>query len=211
MSEAKHLQGVVSRYQKRIAQYGLTQNALATGDAVRRRIRYGVLADVGIRKRSSVLDVGCGLGSFRDYLFKELGHVRYDGLDAVPEFIDHCRLRYPESRFYLSDFLSFRAEKPYDFIVASQVFNNRCRDASNEKMARQALEKAYGLCRQGVAIDFMTSGVDFHERRLFYYDPAAVFRFAKKLTKRVTLRHDYPLYEFCIYLYRDFKGWRKSR
>ena len=87
----------------------------------------------------------------------------------------------------------------------------RSRRLSNEAVVCRALEKAYGLCRSGVAVDFLSSHVDFRERRLFYYDPALVFKFAKKLTKRVTLRHDYPLYEFCVYLYKDFKGWRKSR
>jgi hypothetical protein len=55
----------------------------------------------------------------------------------------------------------------------------------------------------------MTAYVDFQEPRLFYYHPEEIFRYAKSLTKRVTLRHDYPAYEFAIFLYQDFTGWRK--
>ena len=55
----------------------------------------------------------------------------------------------------------------------------------------------------------MTAYVDFREDRLFYYSPEEIFRFSKTLTKRVLLRHDYPLFEFTVYLYKDFAGWKK--
>jgi hypothetical protein len=67
----------------------------------------------------------------------------------------------------------------------------------------------YEACDKGVAVDMMTSYVDFREERLFYYSPEEILRHAKSLTKRVMLRHDYPMFEFAIFLYKDFTGWRK--
>ena len=61
-----------------------------------------------------------------------------------------------------------------------------------------------------LAIDFVTNYVDFKEDYLIYHSPEAMFRLAKSLTKRVVLRHDYPLYEFCLYLYPDFHAWGRT-
>jgi len=53
----------------------------------------------------------------------------------------------------------------------------------------------------------LSSYVDFEQPDVCHYEPERVFSLSKQLTKRVSLRHDYPLYEFCVYLYPDFQGW----
>jgi hypothetical protein len=67
----------------------------------------------------------------------------------------------------------------------------------------------YSMANQGVAVDMLTRWVDFrgNDQEAFYYDPADVLSIGKTITKRVALRHDYPLFEFCVYLYPDFVGW----
>ena len=72
------------------------------------------------------------------------------------------------------------------------------------------IKKSYELCNKAVAIDMLTSYVDFKEEHLHYYEPEEIFSFCKTITKRVTLRHDYPLFEFMICLYKDFSGWKNS-
>ena len=73
------------------------------------------------------------------------------------------------------------------------------------------IEKCFRIARKGVAIDMMSSYVDFQEDHLYYFDPVKVFEFAKKLTRRITIRHDYPLFEFCVYIYPDFESWREEK
>jgi ubiquinone/menaquinone biosynthesis C-methylase UbiE len=46
----------------------------------------------------TVLDVGCGPGRLTDYLRAERG-VDSVGFDLVPEFINHARITYPDSRY----------------------------------------------------------------------------------------------------------------
>jgi hypothetical protein len=75
------------------------------------------------------------------------------------------------------------------------------------ELVQSMMKLMFLTARKGVAIDFVTNYVDFQESYLRYHSPEDMFKFAKSLTKRVVLRHDYPLYEFCLYLYPDFKAW----
>ena len=55
-----------------------------------------------------------------------------------------------------------------------------------------------------VLINFMSNQVDYHEPGLYYSDPARMFDHCRQTFGRhVVLRHDYPLYEYTIYVYRS--------
>ena len=56
------------RYKKRYKKYGNSIKSLASGNRTRRKIRFKVLEDIGIKKNSSVLDIGCGFGDFYQFL-----------------------------------------------------------------------------------------------------------------------------------------------
>jgi len=200
---------ITSRYRARLAQHGTSIAALASGDIRRREIRFGRLADVGITSGCSVLDLGCGFADFLDYLKHSGVEVNYTGYDIMPEFIDIARARHPEARFEVRDIQNEGITGEFDFVVSSQTFNNRYSGADNLDVIREVLRLTYGAARQGVVVDMLTSYVDFREPHLFYYSPEEMFSFAKTLTKRVTLRHESPLYEFALYLYKDFDGWKK--
>ena len=68
----------------------------------------------------------------------------------------------------------------------------------------------FNACSEGFAIDMLTSYVDYKEEHLYYYSPEQLFSYAKTLTKRVALRHDYPAYEFALLLHKDFCGWKEN-
>jgi hypothetical protein len=65
------------------------------------------------------------------------------------------------------------------------------------------IKRMYDICRQGVAVDFLSSYVDFQKEKAYHAQPEKVFSFAKTLTRRAALRHDYMAYEFTLYLYKD--------
>jgi hypothetical protein len=116
--------------------------------------------------------------------------------------------RFPDARFEVRDVQADGIPEPFDYIVSSQTFNNLLTHENNLNLMLDVLRLSYLASRKGVAFDMLTTYVDFREDRLFYYPPEEIFRFCKSLTKRVTLRHDYPLFEFAVYLYKDFSGWK---
>lgn len=196
------------RYKDRLLQYGPGIKALASGTEERRAIRFGVLSEVGISEGASLLDVGCGFADYYAYLKDRGVNVRYTGIDIVPELIEAAREAHPHLDLQVRDL----QEEPYpessfDYVVCSQVFNLHLGDGKNENLVRDMLRLMYRTARQGVAADFLTSYVDFKQDQLHYYSPEEIFAYAKQLTRRVALRHDYPLFEFCVYLYPSFEGW----
>jgi SAM-dependent methyltransferase len=199
---------VVERYNQRLAQFGDDIRTLSSGTEERRKIRYQILCEVGLRKGASVLDLGCGFGDFAGYLASRGLDVDYEGCDINPNLVEIARRKYPTARFFVADIQTDRFERTYDFVVSSSAFNNIMQDEDQYVYAGEIIARAYALCSEAVAIDFMTEYVDFKADG-FYYSPERLFTIAKTLTKRVCLRHDYPLFEFCLYLYKDFTGWGK--
>ncbi len=203
---------IINRYNERIEKFGGTIEALASGNEERRKLRFDVLFECGISKNDRILDLGCGFGDFYSYLNDRLGegNFKYTGVDINPTIIEYANSRFPSADFRAFDILSEELNDQFDFVVSTSSFNNKMINISNYDFAQQILNKCYAIAEKGVAIDFLTKYVDFESTvEAFYYEPEIIFSSCKEITKRVALRHDYPLFEFCIYLYKDFKGWAK--
>jgi SAM-dependent methyltransferase len=200
---------IASRYRERLKEHGPGIQALASGTTERRDCRFGVLSSVGDMHGTRVLDVGCGLADFYAWLIERGVQVDYTGYDITPELVAISAKRFPQARFEVRDVQTQGIEERFDYIVSSQTFNNRLTHEDNFEILKDVLRICYEASDRAVVVDMMTSYVDFREERLYYYQPEDVFRYAKSLTKRVCLRHDYPAYEFAILLCKDFNGWRK--
>lgn len=201
---------IVKRYQDRFNQHGNSINALSSGIKTRQDIRFAIHQQLGSLAGKKILDVGCGFADFYKYLLEHTQEsFDYTGVDIVPEFIEESRKKHSEASFYCENIFEtdFLERYQFDYIFCSQVFNNNFEFTDNLAFTKKVIEKLYKNAHCGVAIDFLTSYVDFQESHLFYYPPEELFSYAKSLTKKVVLRHDYPLYEFTLFLYPDFKGW----
>lgn len=200
---------IIKRYNDRLLQFGADIRTLAGGTLERRRLRFQVLTEVGIESGASVLDLGCGFGDYYAYLQERGLHVTYTGYDINPNLIEIARQTHPEATFDVLDVETTSFGK-FDYIVSSNCFNLPLTTRDNYELISDILKVCYEHSNKGVAIDLLTKYVDFQSPEGFYYSPEKVLSIAKQLTKRVVLRHDYPLYEFCIYLYPDFSGWGKQ-
>lgn len=202
-------QRITNRYRERLQKLGPGIDALASGTTERRATRFGILSSLGNMQGASVLDIGCGLADFYAYILENGIEANYTGYDITEDFIQIAQERFPNGHFEVRDIQTQGIPTRFDYIVSSQTFNNRFMHDDNMQVMQDVLRIAYEACDKGLAVDMMTSYVDFKEDHLFYYQPEDIFRYAKSLTKRVMLRHDYPTFEFAIFLFKDFTGWRK--
>lgn len=201
---------IIQRYDARLSQFGYDIRTLASGSPDRHRLRHSVLAEVGITQDSRVLDLGCGFGDFYSHLEARGLQIEYVGYDINAALLEVARTRHPGAEFAVVDVL----EDPFpefDYIVSSNVFNLRLKERDNYDVVADVMRICYRHARCGVAIDLLSSYVDFESAEGFHYKPERIFELAKSITKRVVLRHDYPLFEFCVYLYPDFDGWNAQR
>jgi ubiquinone/menaquinone biosynthesis C-methylase UbiE len=204
-------ESIIKRYNERLEKFGDSIEALASGTEARREVRFQTLLEVGIKNGNSILDVGCGLADFYSFLKSKGIHVDYTGIDLVPNLIDAAKYKYPNLHFEVRDL----QEKPYpsnsfDYVICSQVFNFNLGSDKNMDLVEDMINRMFHISQHGVAVDFLTNYVDFRQQHLFYYKPETILSIAKSITRRVLLRHDYPLFEFCLYLYPDFIGWAKE-
>jgi SAM-dependent methyltransferase len=190
-----------------LAKYGPTIEAIASGNVERHNLRFKVSTDIGIKNGHSVLDLGCGFADYYQYLCDNAVDVNYSGYDINPSLIKNAAERFPNLDLQVKDIL-LEDFPQFDYIVSSSCFNLPLTDQDNYEFVAAILQKCYQHAIIGVSIDFNSYYVDFKSEEGFHYNPERVFGIAKGITKRVTLRHDYPLFEFAIYMFKDFKGWR---
>jgi len=193
---------VVERYSRRFAEHGATIDSLNVGNVAKYLRQHEIHKELMDPTVTSVTDVGCGIASFYAFL-KHVGRqVAYTGIDIVPDFIDANRTTYPDAMFELRDIFTDGLPGVTDHVVMCQVFNNRFRDSDNFIVVKRALALAFESARRSISLDMLSKYVNYEEPHLYYFDPQAVFAYAKTLTPYVTLRHDYAPHHFTIGLYK---------
>ena len=196
-------------YQHLFRAHGDSAQAVQYTDAPSQSRRFQVLREVA-PQLGSVVDLGCGLGHFRDYLRSTGFSGPYLGLDFVDEFVDHGNTKHaddPLTSFRRCDLDADDYPQGHDTFFVCGVFNNRMPD--NAGFMRKVLQKAFDATRTQLAFNAMSTYVDFESPDLYYTDPREIFDFCKRnLTRRVVLRHDYlvrddrPPFEYTMYLYK---------
>ncbi|MCK1313389.1 class I SAM-dependent methyltransferase [Bradyrhizobium sp. 23] len=198
-SERRRVTGL---YESRIAEHGLTVDALKSGGTGKQWVRHAVHAEAFDLNGLHILDVGCGLAMFYRFLRRRgVVPASYTGIDIVEPFLEANRKAFPEGRFLAMDiFEDSLADLRPDVAFMSQVFNNKYDTADNEAVARAAIARFFDVVRVGLVIDFMSTYVDWQDPELHYFTPETNFSYAKTLTRFVELRHDYLPFEHTLIL-----------
>ena len=204
----KDLAYVLERYKNRINQFGISFDSMKSGSIEKQIIRHKIHASSIKSINPEILDIGCGLGQFYIYLQEQNISCIYTGYDIVEEYINKCKLDYPDANFYERNIFEKGIDKAYDNIILSQVLNNKYSHSDNMQVMIETMKMAYEHTRIGGSIDMMSTYVDFKSEELYYYSPEEIFKEAKKITNRVLIRHDYRPFEFCIQLFhKDAEGY----
>jgi len=189
---------IISHYSKLFQKYGNSPKSLGWLNG-RQKTRFKVMTEVGITDNCSVLDVGCGFGDFYSYLKTQKNNFYYQGIDINPTFINLAKTRYPNTLFQVLDIKNEKINKKFDWVIATGITNY----AVSYFHIKSMLKEMFKIAKKGVVMDFISNYVDYRKKDIFYTSPEVMFQFAKTLTKRICLRHDYMPYEFSIYLYKN--------
>jgi len=169
-------------------------------------IRFQIISQIGKMDNSSLLDVGCGFGDLFGFLKYRKIKVRYNGVDINSEFLKIAKKRYPNVKFELRDIHKKKFLRKFDWVVATGITNY----ATNYQHLKDILKEMFRICKKGVVMDFISNYVDYKDKDIFYTSPEKILKFAKSLTRRVTIRHDYMPFEFCLYLYKNDNKTKKN-
>jgi hypothetical protein len=199
------LQPVERYYSDKIATCGRTPQGADWKSAESQTMRFDqllrLIQPVG---PFTINDYGCGYGALVDYLQQHKYDFAYRGFDICQRMISEAQQSHAQDSH--CDFFS---EKnlllPADYTVASGIFNVKLETSESEwlEYILEVLTEFKNLSKKGFAFNALTSYSDaqFVRPHLYYADPLFLFDYCKKnFSRMVSLVHDYPLYEFTIFV-----------
>ncbi|WP_324671794.1 class I SAM-dependent methyltransferase [Hymenobacter sp. GOD-10R] len=155
-----------------------------------------------------LLDFGCGSAHFLEFLqHHHLPQIEYTGLDMSEKQLAVARSKFPDTPFYCFDVLQNPTALPdFDYIIMNGIFTQKC-SLSFEEMwtyCQSLLRTLWPKTTTGLAFNVMTKQVDWEREDLFHVPLDLLASFLKQdLTRHFAFRHDYGLYEYTTYLYRE--------
>lgn len=204
---SKMLSDVVTHYESQLARHGATAQGMDWKDAESQELRFELLCGIGDLDKKLLHEVGAGAGHLVEYL-QAHGHAAdYSGSDLSQDMVDAARELHPGVAFEQRDWLaSPPAPQSYDLVFCSGLFHVKLDHPDEQWWAfvQQMLREMFAASRVGIAFNLMSDQVDYRSPKLFYPERSSTLDFCRcELSRRVVLRHDYPLYEYTVYVYRD--------
>ncbi len=207
---------IVAHYENCLAHHGDTHRGVDWPHAEDAQKRYAVMLEV-IRPESPrpirFLDFGCGAGHLLEYI--QANHVdglQYHGLDVSEQFLSLCRSKFPGVPFTHANVLADACELPrFDYAVMNGVFTEK-REIGHDAMwdyVKAVLRRVWTCTSQGLAFNVMSTHVDWERDDLFHLPCDELLGFLKaELSRHCVVRHDYGLFEYTAYVYREPDQWR---
>ena len=195
-------------YESALAEFGDDPRGVNWRDAESQELRFQVLAGIGDFTGRRVHDVGCGLAHMAEWLKRENIVCEYVGSDISEKMIAAAATHAPPpAELHVADIMS-GPEEPWmgaDYVVNSGVFTVRSSVPESEwrVFVYDMIRAMFRVADKGIAFNLMSSYVDYRDDHLFYENPQAILDFCvAELSRKVVIRHDYPLWEYAVYVYR---------
>ncbi len=199
-------QSIVAHYERALERFGPTARGMDWKDEASQRLRFSVLCDVCDLAGKSLLEVGAGAGHLVDFLAQRGIDADYTGIDLSEAMVAAARRRHPGARFERRDLLADEPPAVYDVVLCSGLFHVKLdhREGEWRDFVRATLRRMYQSCRLAIAFNAMSDAVDFRNEDLYYAEVGEMLDFCRsELSRFIGLRHDYPLHEYTVYVYRE--------
>ena len=157
-------------------------------------LRYFQLVDNIDFNFSSVLDVGCGVGDFLEYLNTNHFSLKdYKGIDILDEMVNGAKLKYPDINVECVDVFDYF--ETHDYAVCNGTINTRIfhEDEQQKSFGFNFIDKLNSITTKGFAINFLTdfTADELKTNELFYYSPELIYTYCKMNYRNVKIISDY--------------------
>ena len=193
-----------TQYSKRFKQFGATPKGVFWISTERQETRFDLILQE-IKKISSekdvldIADIGCGYGSFADYLCRKLNgrNIKYEGFDINTDLIEHCRSEFSESNLSFSVGGSPSSNK--DFIIMSGTYNlATTKDVSLwEQYLFSRLSECWAYTKSAMIFNLQTSETrKIASQNIYYAKTSDIIDFCvtklgpTRITRRASLEND---------------------
>jgi trans-aconitate methyltransferase len=156
----------------------------------------------------SILDVGCGYGRAFDLLSKMSSRCKYTGIDIVEPMIISAKHLYPNATFYIGDFLDFKFDTKFDYVICNGIFTQKLHVNETDmlKFMQTVVTKMFHLCNVGISFNVMSSNTNFKSSNLFYLNPLVMLDFVQSnLSDHFLIDHSDGFFQYTTCVFRDGK------
>jgi SAM-dependent methyltransferase len=197
-------------YERALAEHGPTPRGVGWMRAEDLATRFDVMMAVirAPEARPSVLDLGCGPGLLLDHLAERgrIDTIDYTGLDLSARMVETARARWPAFRFLQGDILADpMPPQGFDYVVINGVLTLKygLDQTTMLGFAERLIAAAFAMARIGIAFNLVSAHLDWVGEYLFHcpFDVVAQY-LHRNLSDRYTIRADYGLPDYTVYLYR---------
>lgn len=172
--------------------------------------RYDVMLDLVGRqpRRCRVLDFGCGSARLFDRALATgaADGVDYHGLDLSEAALAHARAKHPAQTFHQLDVLADDSALPmFDVVLMNGVLHYKGDNSFAEMTiyAGELLDVLWRHAERALAFNVMSTHVEWERDDLFHLPMRqAADIVAARLSRHFTIREDYGLYEYTMYVHR---------
>jgi len=208
---------IADHYKQTFDKHGATPQGLDWDNQENLEKRYKVMQDlyrdIDQFYGFTLLDFGCGYGGFYNWLDKQQGthHIQYTGLDINENAINKAKELYPEINFFQSNIHrnTFDADQfdmlKWDYIICNGTFTIK-NSLTQEEMTNficSTLEKLWTKTNKGIAFNCMSKILDYERDDLFHVSFDELSRWVyDNLSSKFSIRQDYGLREFTMYVYK---------
>jgi hypothetical protein len=195
-------------YQPEFVKYGDSPRSTRQNNIETQYLRFQILTEHLLSKNvhNTIEDIGCGICDLYGYLKNKDLEFTYSGTEIVNEMISLAKQKYPGITVRNRDILSEGGQEKYDFVVLSGTLNMPGNIQHEEwmKFCLTLISNMYGMCNKAIAFNFLTTHRTFTDTSLFYFNPAELLDYCiNNLSRFVEIKHNYPLYEGTITVYRE--------
>ncbi|MDP7008400.1 MAG: class I SAM-dependent methyltransferase [Phycisphaerales bacterium] len=135
--------------------YGGTFDATLWQSKQGQLIRFETFCSIVDFTNQSIVDIGCGLGDFAQYLLdSQIEYTSFHGVDAIPEMVETAKSRHMrDATFSCLDIVPSMDSLPKaDWMTCSGTLN-----AMGEELALTVVESLFERCTNGVAFNFLSN------------------------------------------------------
>lgn len=191
-------------YSNLLNKHGNQSNAVGWNTSECQNLRFQKLTSVIKNSEDiySINDYGCGYGAHLDYLIEKGFKINcYNGYDVSKPMLKEAKKSQEKHNLKLNLHQTQNIITLADYTFVSGTFNVKFETSEKEWkfFIQEKLEEINRFSRIGFSFNILTSYVEWKEDHLYYGDPLFWFDLCKKsFSKKVSLIHDYPLWEWTI-------------
>jgi SAM-dependent methyltransferase len=180
------------------------QHAVVAQSKISHLKRFEILLELGDFNNKRVLDVGCGIGGYWEFLQQKGISCDYTGIDINPHMISKAKDKYPniEHKFFVCDIIEQKLDESYDFVISNGPLNLKFDDNLNMDMTLQLMKAMYRLANTGCAITMTSALTRKPNNETFYYEPEKILSETFKYCANVKFAHTYLPHDFTVFCYK---------